>query len=128
MKYKFTAAMLAVLGVALTPMVALAHPKVVSAKPVANTKAAKTKIVTLTFSERLIPKMSSATLVMTGMPGMADHAPMKMAGVTSKVAPNGKSLVLTSAKPLTTGTYRVNWAVVGADAHRVTGTHSFSIT
>ena len=128
MKFKIAAAALAVLGVAFTPTVSLAHPKVVSAKPVANAKAAKTKIVTLTFSERLIPKMSSATLVMTGMPGMVDHAPMKMAGVTSKVAPNGKSLVLTSAKPLTTGTYRVDWAVVGADAHRVTGTHSFSIT
>ena len=128
MKFKITAAMLAVLGVALTPTVALAHPKVVSANPAPNTKAARTKVVTLTFSERLTPKLSSATLVMTGMPGMANHAPMKMAGVTSKVAPNGKSLVLTSAKPLGTGTYRVDWAVVGADAHRVTGTHSFSIT
>ena len=128
MKFKIAATMLAVLGVALTPTVTLAHPKVVSAKPVANAKAAKTRVVTLTFSERLTPKLSSATLVMTGMPGMANHAPMKMADVTSKVAANGKSLVLTSAKPLASGTYRVDWAVVGADTHRVTGTHTFSIT
>ncbi len=127
MKFKITAAVLAVLGASLTPSLALAHPKVVSAKPAANARVAHTKVVTLNFSERLMPKLSSATLVMTGMPGMANHAPMKMAAVTSKVAPNGKSLVLTSAKPLPTGTYRVDWAVVSADTHRVTGTHSFSI-
>lgn len=127
MKFKIAAAVLAVLGVALTPAVAVAHPKVVSAKPAANAKAARTKVVTLTFNERLMPKLSSATLVMTGMPGMANHAPMKMSGVTSKVAPNGKSLVLTSAKALSTGTYRVDWVAVSSDTHRVTGTHTFSI-
>lgn len=128
MKFKIAAALIALLGTTLAPAVALAHPKVVSAMPAPNAKAARTKVVTLTFSERLTPKLSSATLVMTGMPGMANHAPMKMSGVTTKIAANGKSLVLTAAQPLPAGTYRVDWAVVGADAHRVTGTHSFSIT
>ena len=127
MKFKITAAMLAVLGVALTPAIAAAHPELVSAKPAANAKIASTKVVTLTFSERLMPKLSKATLLMTGMPGMANHAPMKMNGVTSALAANGKTLVLTSATPLTSGTYRVEWTVAGPDSASVTGATTFSI-
>lgn len=44
MKFKITAAML---GVALNPTLAVAHSKVVSAKPAANADAARTKVVTL---------------------------------------------------------------------------------
>lgn len=126
MKFKFAAAMFAVLGAALAPTIAAARPTVVSAKPAPNAKSAKTNVVTLTFSERLMPKLSSATLVMTGMPGMS-HAPMKMTGVTSAVAPNGKMLVLTSANPLSVGTYRVEWKVAGPDSVTVTGAYSFSV-
>ncbi len=106
---------------------ALAHPKLVSAMPAANASVAATRTVTLTFSERLTPKVSKATLVMTGMPGMANHPDMPMKGVTSAVSPDGKALVLNSAKPIPAGSYRVDWVIVGADTHRITGTHAFSI-
>lgn len=106
---------------------AFAHPKLVTATPPANATVASTKTIRLGFSEPLTAKLSTATLVMTGMPGMNNHPDMKMAGVTSKVGSDGKSLVLTSAKPIPAGTYRVDWVVIGADTHRITGRHVFSI-
>jgi len=106
---------------------AVAHPKLLSGSPAAGATVAKTGTVRLVFSERVDPRGSTATLVMTGMPGMANHPDMKMTGVTTAVSPDGKMLVVTSARPLPAGSYRIDWAVVGADTHRVTGTHAFTI-
>ncbi len=127
MKFNLKPLMLAVAGLALLPSAALAHPKLVEATPAANASVARTATVKLTFSERLMPKLSTATLIMTGMPGMANHPDMKMTGVTSAVAADGKSIVLTSAKPLPAGSYRADWVIVGADTHRITGKHSFNV-
>lgn len=120
----FTAA---ALGASLAGTPASAHPELVTATPAAKAAVAKASTVRLMFSERLTPKLSMATLVMTGMPGMANHPDMKMPGVSLAISPDGKSMVLTSANPLPAGTYRVDWAVVGADKHRIAGKHAFSI-
>ena len=127
MKFNPTVAIIAALVTAILPGAALAHPKLVAAVPPADATVAGASTVKLTFSERLMPALSSATLTMTGMPGMANHGPMKMTGVTSAVAADGKSIVLTMARPLPAGTYRADWIVVSADTHRVTGAHSFSV-
>ncbi len=127
MKFNPFAAALAALAMVLIPTTAFAHPKLVTATPAANATVARTTTITLTFSERLTPKLSTATLIMTGMPGMANHPDMKMAGVTSAVSVDGKSIILTSAKPLPAGSYRADWVVIGADTHRITGQHSFSV-
>lgn len=127
MKFNPTAAILGMIGATMVPVAASAHPKLVAATPAANASAARTRIVTLTFSERLMPKMSGAALMMTGMPGMTHHRPMKMPGVTSKIGANGKSIVLTAAKPLPAGTYQADWFVVSSDTHRITGAHKFSV-
>ena len=74
-----------------------------------------------------MPRLSSATLTMTSMPGMGNHVMKKMTGVTSAVSEDGKSITLTSARPLSAGSYRVDWVIVGADTHRITGTHAFSV-
>lgn len=124
MKFNPTAAIIATLATLLTPAAAFAHPKLVAATPAANATVAPTTAVKLTFSERLMPKLSTAALIMTGM---ANHPDMKMTGVTSAVAADGKSIVLTSAKPLPAGSYRADWVIVGADTHRITGKHSFSV-
>ncbi len=47
--------------------------------------------------------------------------------MTTSIAPDGKTIVMASAKPLPAGTYRVDWVVVGSDTHRITGKHIFSI-
>lgn len=127
MKFNPTAAIIATLAALLTPAAGFAHPKLVSATPAANATVASTKTIKLVFSERLMAKLSSATLTMTGMPGMASHPDMKMTGVTSGLSADGKSIVLTSAKPLPAGSYRADWVIVGADTHRITGKHSFSV-
>lgn len=109
------------------PTIATAHPKLVSATPAANASAKAVSRIVLKFSERLTPRVSGATLTMTGMPGMANHPDMKMTGVSAAVGSDGTTIVLTSARPLPAGTYRVDWHVVGADTHRITGTHSFKV-
>ena len=58
---------------------------------------------------------------------MANHPDMKMAGVTSTIGAGGKTIVLTSVKPLPAGSYRADWVIVGADTHRIAGAHRFSI-
>ncbi len=127
MKFNLKSLVLATVGVTMLPTAALAHPKLVTATPAANATVSRTTTVKLTFSERVMPKLSRATLIMTGMPNMKNHPDMKMAGVTSAVAPDGKSIVLTSAKALPAGSYRADWVIVGADTHRITGKHSFSV-
>ena len=126
MKFRSMIAALTALGALSVPAAVLAHPKVVAATPAENASVAPTRTVRLTFNERVMPKLSSATLTMTSMPGMANHV-MKMTGVTSAVSKDGKSITLTSARPLSTGSYRVDWVIVGTDTHRITGTHAFSV-
>ncbi len=105
---------------------ALAHPKLVSSNPAAGAQVAAPTRVDLTFNERLTAPLSGATIAMTGMGGKP-HAPMAVSGTTSKVGPDGKSLILTMPKPLIAGTYRVSWHVVAADTHRITGTLDFTV-
>ncbi len=117
---------LAMLSLALVAAPAFAHPKVVSATPAAGSTVAAPAKITLQMSEALTPKLSGATLTMTGMPGMADHAPMAMAAKSS-IGPDGKSLMLMPTKKLPAGHYRVDWHGVSSDTHRVTGTHEFDV-
>lgn len=115
------------LGAGLIASTALAHPKLVSSVPAANATVGSTRTIRLNFSERLTPRLSTATLTMTGMPGMPNHGEMKMTGVTSALSPDGKAIILTSERPLRAGSYRADWVVVGDDTHRITGQHSFSV-
>lgn len=105
---------------------AIAHPKVVSATPAAGSTVAAPSAIALTLSEKLMPKLSGATMVMTGMPGMADHAPMKMPVATS-IGADGKTITLKPSKKLPAGLYRVDWYAVSGDTHRVTGKHEFAV-
>lgn len=114
--------------VASTATTAYAHPKLLTASPAANATVAAPKAVQLRFSEKLVVRFSTADLVMTGMPGMADHAPMKMSGIKTSVAGDGRTLVLSSARPLSAGTYRVDYRVVSGDTHPIKGSYSFRVS
>ena len=105
---------------------ALAHTKIVSANPAAGAAVASPAVIELKTSEKLMPKLSGATLTMTSMPGMANHGEMKMPVATS-VAKDGSTIVLKPSKKLAAGSYRVDWYAVSGDTHRVTGTHAFSV-
>ena len=110
----------------VAPSAVLAHPKLTGATPAANATVAAPAQVVLRFSERLVPKFASASLVMTGMPGTKDHPPTKVAARTA-VGADGKTLVVTPARRLAAGIYRLSWTVVAADTHRVQGGHAFRV-
>ena len=109
---------------AATP--AFAHPKLVASMPAAKATVASTTQIALKFSEKLLAPASGATLTMTAMPGMPNHV-MKIDGLEAAVAPDGKTLVVTLAQPLGTGSYRLDWHVVGADTHRIQGNLVFAV-
>lgn len=119
---------LAGLALASLPGAALAHAKLVSSSPAANATVAtgKAKSVNLVFNEKLIASTVKADLVMTGMPGMKDHAPMKVA-FSSMMGKDGKSMMLMPKKALSPGTYKVTWSAAGADTHRMGSEFSFTV-
>lgn len=122
---RFTALAAAILAVAAVPSIALAHPKLLNATPAANSAVAKPTSIALTFSEDLVAPLSGIDLVMTGMPGMANHQPMPIKGITAKA--KGKTLTVALPRPLPTGTYQLTWHAVAADQHRVEGSYSFTV-
>ena len=117
----------AALTLAALPSVAMAHAKLLSSSPAANATVAKPTKLTLTFSEKLLAPLSGVDLTMTGMPGMADHAPMPIRGFRTAVDRDGKTLVVTLPRALPAGSYDLNWHIVGADQHKIAGKYSFSV-
>lgn len=106
---------------------AQAHTKLVASSPAANATVGKTAKIVLTFNEKVLAQFAGASVFMTGMPGMANHAPMKMTGVSSRMGGDGKTMTLTLQRPLPAGTYRVDWHAAGADTHRMEGNFTFSV-
>jgi methionine-rich copper-binding protein CopC len=113
------------LSLIATPV--LAHPKIVSTSPAANSATGNVTRVSITFSEPLVPAMSGVEVVMTAMPGMEHHEPMTMSGVKTSVAPDGVTLQAQMARPLPKGTYEADWHAVSTDTHRVTGKLTFTV-
>ncbi|WP_375196863.1 copper homeostasis periplasmic binding protein CopC [Sphingobium sp.] len=109
------------------PSVAMAHPKLLSSTPAAGATVAKPTRLTLTFSEKMLAPLSGVDLTMTGMPGMANHAPMPIKGFKTAVEGDGKTMTVTLPRALPAGNYDVDWHLVGADQHKVSGKYSFSV-
>src|SRR3546814_1332548 len=99
-----------------------AHPKLSSATPAADTVVAAPTKIQLVFSEALVAQFSGIDLTMTEMPGMK-MGPMKLNGVKATLDPDGKTLVATHAKPLTAGTYTLDYHVVSTDHHQIGRAH-----
>jgi len=113
------------LGMFATTLV-MAHPKLLASTPADNAEVPAPSKIELRFSEALVAQFSTATLVMTGMPGMANHGEMTMA-VALVPGDDAKTLVITPAQPLMPGSYRVNWRAVSKDTHNVKGKMSFKV-
>ena len=109
----------------LLSAVAQAHPKLVSSTPAEGESGPAPAKIELHFSENLVTQFSGAKLIMTDMPGMS-HSPMGMkASVAGSVDP--KTMVVTPASPLPTGTYKVEWRAVSSDTHPITGSVTFKV-
>ncbi|KAF1007461.1 MAG: Copper resistance protein C [Luteibacter sp.] len=105
---------------------AFAHPKLLVSTPADKATVAAPATVELGFSETLMPQMSGADVVMTSMPGMPGMGPMKV-NVKVVTSEDAKSLVVTPARPLGKGDYRVDWHVVSTDTHAVKGSLTFTV-
>lgn len=102
---------------------AFAHVQLLSASPAEASTTAAVQAINLIFSDTLNASASGFDLVMTGMPGMEHHAPMKIAGFQINVTDTSMSANLPRALP--EGSYELTWRAAGADAHVVTGKISF---
>ena len=120
-----TLILLAAASLLAVPGAAMAHPRLLSSTPAANAAVVKPTTIRLSFSEGLVGPLSGIELTMTGMPGMATHAPMPIKGFTTKAA--GKDLVVTLPRALPAGSYELKWHAVAADQHRVEGAYTFSV-
>ena len=109
----------------LLSAVAQAHPKLLSSTPAEGESGQAPAKIELHFSDNLVTQFSGAKLIMTDMPGMP-NSPM---GVKASVAGGGdpKTMVVTPASPLTTGTYKVEWRAVSSDTHPITGAVTFKV-
>lgn len=121
----FVAAVFAA-AVLVTPA-AQAHPKLITGTPAPNATVSGPTKIELSFSEKLVAQFSGLDIVMTDMPGMKMPSPMKMTGIKAMVGPDGKTLVATFAKPLPSGTYRLDYHIVSADTHRIQGSYTFKV-
>jgi len=97
---------------------AQAHANLVSSDPAKNATVSAPKTITLHFSEALEMKVSG--LKLTDVDG-------KAVAVKAVPAPDAKSLAVAPAAPLAPGLYTISWTSMGDDAHKMTGTVSFSV-
>jgi len=97
---------------------AFAHANLVSSDPAKDATIATPKQITLHFSEALEMKVSGLKLI--GVDG-------KPVAIKSVPAPDAKSLAAVPVQPLAPGLYKISWTSMGDDAHKLSGTVSFSV-
>jgi methionine-rich copper-binding protein CopC len=113
---------------ALAPSAPLmAHVKLTASTPASGAKAKATKAITLTFSEKIDPAKAAAAIVMTAMPGMANHGEMPIRNFTASWSPDGKTMTLSLKQALPKGTYEVRWQATAGDGHAMSGTVEFVV-
>lgn len=117
-----------VLGTLTFPSLADAHTRIVTSTPAQGATVQRPRLVTLTFSEALLPPTVAASIVMTAMPGMADHQPMTIRNFKTAWSNGNRTLTLTLRQPLRSGTYEVRWQAAGADGHRMNGNVNFIVS
>jgi len=100
---------------------AMAHAHLESAQPAANSKNAEVAEVRLAFSEAIEPKLSTIQV--------EDREDRKVVEPEAKPDPaDPKVLVLRLFEKLPPGSYKLRWAVVAADGHRMKGDYSFVVS
>lgn len=113
---------------ALAPTALSAHVQLAASTPAAGAEANAPKEITLTFSQPVDPSSAAASIVMTAMPGMANHGEMVIRNFTANWSDDGKTMTLALKKALPTGTYEVRWQAAAADGHGMTGTVVFEVS
>ena len=107
------------LSSAITPSV-LAHAHLKQQSPQENTVAVAPEVITLNFSEGIEPAFSG--VVVTD----AQQHKIQTGAVKRDEKDNAK-LIVPLEKPLTSGTYTVDWHVFSVDGHTTKGSYHFSV-
>ena len=123
----FATLIAAALSASLAPTAAVAQARVVASTPAEGATVARPRTVALTFSEAMLPPSVATSIVMTAMPGMADHPPMTIRNFQSAWSNENRTITLTLRQPLVIGSYDLRWQAAGADGRRMTGKISFSV-
>jgi methionine-rich copper-binding protein CopC len=98
-----------------------AHPHLDKAQPAADSKTAEVKEIRISFSEAIEAKLSSIKLETD-----SERTVTEPAAEADPADP--KTIVVHLYEQLPPGIYRVRWAAVGSDSHRVSGTYSFLVS
>lgn len=106
---------------------ALAHAQLVAATPAQGSTVSAPRTLSLTFSEPMLIQTVAFSVVMTAMPGMADHGEMVIRNFTPAWSEENRKLTLNLKKPLQAGTYDLRWQAAGADGHRMSGKVTFNV-
>lgn len=122
----FAAAVLGLGTLALPAAASTEHIAVVSATPAAGSKVSGPRTVTLTFNQALPPSAVGVAIVMTAMPGMANHGEMVIRNFTQGWSADGRTLTLSLRQPLRSGTYDLRWQAA-AHGHRMNGKVTFDV-
>lgn len=99
---------------------AWAHARLVSSNPAAGATVPAPKMITLTFSEKLVPAFSKFELT------MPEHGGMKVP-VKTAVSQDGKSVTGAPGTALMKGTYKIIWTAASGDGHKMNGEVAFKV-
>lgn len=120
-------ALAAAMTALVTPAAAIAHARIVASTPAEGASVSKPRTLSLTFSETMLAPTVATSIVMTAMPGMADHPPMTIRNFQPSWSKDNRTITLTLRQPLVAGSYELRWQAAGADGHRMTGKVSFTV-
>jgi len=119
MKHRFALTALGALGALALATQASAHVDLVSSVPAANAAGAAPSEISLRFSGRVEPRFSGLDLV------RADGSEVPV--VAAPPAQDGRTIGARVEAPLEPGVYKVQWRIVAADGHRMTGDYAFTV-
>ena len=126
---KFTPLFAAALGLSAVAFPATAgtgHVQVVAASPAQGSKVAAPRSLSLTFNEAQQPGTVWVSVVMTAMPGMANHGEMVIRNFTPSWSKDGRTVTLSLRQPLRAGTYDLRWQTMGT-GHKMSGKVTFDV-
>ena len=95
-----------------------AHARVIATSPAASATVATTRMITVTFSERVAPAFSGLDVVTAAGATIA---------ATSSVSDDGKTISARTGRALSAGVYTVSWRAASNDGHRMTGNFAFTV-
>lgn len=121
----FFAAALGLSAVAFPATAGTGHVQVVAASPAQGSKVAAPRSLSLTFNEAQQPGTVWVSVVMTAMPGMANHGEMVIRNFTPSWSKDGRTVTLSLRQPLRTGTYDLRWQTAGT--HKMSGKVTFDV-